>query len=386
VGDYTYTFVDIPSGQKIASLPLYGVSASDFLYTAGNGASAGMFTGSIRMDSDFASVSEILDMTRVEATAVWMDRLGTPIWGGILWTRTYQSDGRVMQLNAQSFSSYFSKVVWYPTRGYVAGANSYNHKDNPHNVIRFLAQYLSYYASPEYDIGLQLEPYHQTGDPDLQPNLYTTVNFALKDRKFLSSYITDMLALGAEYRIRPCLNDQGERVALFESGFAGDLGLTAQAADGGESYEYPGEIAKYWLTNSSANAPTRLFGVGQTTGTDDVLSLRQGSTVNRIGVDAVATYDTVDVAMVATRAAGDLISLQNDLNRPVYDIAGDQLDMEWSVGDHRRMIIDDPQRFSEPMSGVVRLTGWQLTPKSSEGVEQLSITIDDPTFLEAVSV
>src|SRR5688500_19807991 len=119
--EYTYTFIDIPSQTKLETLPLYGVSASDVLLTGQGGASAGAFTGSLRMDSDFSTVAEILDMTRPESTSVWMDRDDVPIWGGILWTRTYQSDGRDMQLNAQSLSSYLASAVYYPTRGSIDG-------------------------------------------------------------------------------------------------------------------------------------------------------------------------------------------------------------------------------------------------------------------------
>lgn len=388
MANYTYTFYDLASKTKLGALPLYGVSASDVLAGPGGGALAGTFTGSIRMDADFTSVQEILDMTRPESTGVWMDRNGTPIWGGICWTRTYQSDGRVLQLNAQGFASYHAKVVWWPTRGALAGATQYDLTDNPHNIVRFLWQYLLEYASAEYDIGVTLEDYHQVGDPVLTPDLFTTTSFMLAERKTLDEYVKEALDLGAEFRIRHLFDSNGDRIARFESGPEGSLGVTAEAADYGESYEYPGELSKYWLTNSSAGAPTRLFGVGKGSGTDDIFTLQQGSIANRIGVDTIKSYETTDQAQLELLAANDLRILQRDLNRPVYDVGsgGGDIDMSWSLGDYRRIVIDDPYRFTQPVSGVARLTGWQLSPSDAGGVETLSITIDDPTVLEALNV
>jgi hypothetical protein len=381
MGRYTYTFYDIPSKTKLGALPLYGVSASDVLVKPGGGALAGTFTGSIRMDSDFTTVTEILDMTRPEATSIWMDRDGTPIWGGILWTRTYQSDGRVIQLNAQSWASYLAKVVWWPTRGSLAGVAQHDLTDNPHNITRFLWQYLIEFASAEYDIGVTLEGYHQLPTP------MTTQSFLLAEHKSLDEYARDALTLGSEFRIRHFFDSNGDRVAQFESGPENSLGVTAEAADFGESYEYPGELSKYWLTNSSANAPTRLFGIGKVSGADDIFTVQQGGITNRIGVDATKSYETSDQPTLETMAATDLRLMQNDLNRPVYDVgASESIDLNWNVGDHRRVVIDDPYRFTAPVSGVVRLTGWQLSPADSGNAEQLSITISDPTVLEPLNV
>jgi hypothetical protein len=387
MANYTYTFYDIPSGTKLGSLPLYGVSVSDVLATGAGGASAGAMTGAIRMDSDFVqSAQEILDMTRPEATAVWMDRNETPIWCGILWTRTYQSDGRVMQFNAQGFQSYLSSVVWWPTRGPIAQIPQYDLTENPHNCARFIYQYLRDYASAEYDIGVQLETYHQIGDVSLTPSLFTTISFLLDDHKYLSEYMDLALKAGAEYRIRPQLDANGNRVPIFESMPTGQLGVSAEGADVGESFEYPGEMAKYWYTNSAANAPTRLFGTGKSAGADAAFSLKQGSITGRIGVDKVQSYDTDDPVLVSSYASADIVAMQGDLNRPVYDIAGSDIDMGWSVGDRRRVIIDDPYRFTRPMSGIVRITGWQLSPSTSDGVETLSITIDNISSLVALNV
>jgi hypothetical protein len=336
------------------------------------------------MDSDFTTVQEILDTTRPESTSVWMDRDDHPIWGGILWTRTYQSDGRVMQLNAQTFSSYPSSVVWYPKKVSYAH-NTKTLTDNPHNILRYCYQYFGSEASDEYDIGLTFEDYHQVGDAVANPDMYMTETFITTDLKWVQDHLAEALKNDCEYRIIVGLDENGDRFARFESGFGKTLGVTAEAAELGPSYQYPGEISKYFMTNSSAAAPTRLFGVGRTQGAEDITGVVQGPTTNRIGVDKVVSYETSNIVQMTRMEQVDLAN-QSDLQRPVYEIAGPDIDLDWAVGDYRRVIINDPQRFPTRVGGVVRLTGWQLSPAESDSGEALAVTIDDASLLEPLNV
>lgn len=376
--EYTYTFYDIRTQQKLGTLPLYGVNCTDLLLQGGGGAGAGSFTGSIRMDSDWVtSPQEILDITRPESTAVWMDRDDQPIWCGIVWTQTYQSDGRVLQLNAQTFSSYLDSVVWDPASLALASKTV---TDNPHNIIRYLYQYLLTEASEEYDIGVILEEYHQ----DLAGTMMTST-FARADHKYLREFADDALKAGAEYRILPMIID-GVRVPLLQSGVPNALGVTQNSADYGDPLQYPGDLSKYWLTNSASNAPTKLIGVGKATGQTEILAVQQGSTSGRIGVDKVVSYEISDQATLNLMVANDQQAAQAQLSRPVYELGGGTVDMSWKVGDYRRVVIDDPYRFPSPMSGAIRLVGWSLSPADSGAVEQQSITVDHVSNLVAVSV
>lgn len=375
--EYTYTFIDIRSQQKLGALPLYGVNCTDLLVQNATGTVAGTFTGSTRMDGDFATTQEILDMTRPESTMIWMERDETPIWCGILWTRTYQSDGRVLQLNAQTFSSYHTKVVWRPAD---TNVHTYSLTDNPHNVIRYLWQYCISEASPEYDVGVRLEAYHQ----DVYDEVVTQV-FNRTDYKPLREYGEDPMKAGAEYRIVPSIVD-GVRVPIFQSGPPNTLGVTQNAADQSTPYQYPGDLSKYWLTNSSANAPTRLIAIGKSEGQDEIVSVHQGSTTNRIGVDEVVSYETGDLTVLSRLGANDLTSKQSDLNRPIYEVAAGHAEPSFGLGDYRRVVIDDPYRFPQPMGGALRVVGWSLSPADSGGMEQQTIVIDNVSNLVALDV
>lgn len=385
--EYTYTFYEARTGVKLGSLPLYGVSASDVL--AGGQTTntiAGTFTGAIRMDSDFTTPQEILDITRPECTTVWMDRDGIPFWAGILWTRTYQSDGRVLQFQAQTFPSYFSKVVWYPTRGTLASVPKYSFQANPYNHVRLMWEYLANYASEEYNLArVVLEDSHFDSDAVTSPELWPTFQYNIPDRKFLSEYVDNAVKAGCEFRMRPTI-DNGERVVVYESGLTGTLGVPSAAADDGEVFQYPTDIAKYWLTDSITSAPSRVFGIGKSNGADDIFSRIDISDKNRLGIDEVISFDTSDPVVLTRQTQGALDAGQQQLQRPVYDLANESVNVSWNVGDYRRIIIDDPLRFSTPVSGVVRLVGYQLSPAGSDTVETQSITIDNATSLVPVNV
>lgn len=380
MAEYTYTFIDIRSQEKLGALPLYGVNCSDLLSRGAGGASAGTFTGSIRMDSDFVqSPQEILDLTRPEATMVWMEYDETPLWCGILWTRTYQSDGRVLQLNAQTFPSYLSSVVWDPEDPAVLTKQV---DEWAPNIVRYLWQYLISEAAPEYNVGVHLEEYHaELADV----SKFMHVTFDRAERKYLQEYAEEALKVGAEYKIVPSIID-GQRVPVFQSGYPNTLGLTQNAADLGVPLQYPGDMSKYWLTNSAANAPTKVIGVGKTSGQDDIVTVGQISTTGRIGVDKVISYDTGDLVTLTNLVASDQEAAQADLTRPVYEVAGGNIDLSWRLGDYRRVVIDDPYRFPGPVGGSVRLVGWSLSPPSSGGTAQFGITVSNTSNLVALNV
>jgi hypothetical protein len=368
---YTYSFYNIRSQEKLGVLPLYGVNFTDLLVRGEGGASAGTFTGSIRMDNDLVTTQEILDITRPEATAVWVDRDNVPIWCGILWTRTYQSDGRVMQLNAQTFSSYLSKVVWDPAN---PEKPRLLYTDVPYNMIRYLWRYLIVDAAEEYDVGVRLSPYQASTDTPM------TIDFLRSERKFLSEYLSLALKQGAEFRIVPRATSS-TRYPLLECGVPGSLGVAQDGAVQSSPFQYPGDLSKYWLTNSALGAPTKLIGIGKTTGQSEIVSVQQGDTTGRIGVDAVVNYDTTDLTTLTRLATHDLTVAQSELNRPVYELGPANTEVNWSLGDYKYIVIDDPYRFPTPVGGYVRLVGWGLSPASSDGVEQQSITIDDASKL-----
>lgn len=374
--EYTYIFDDALTGVKRGVLPLYGVNFSDFLQI--KQVRHGSFTGTIRMDNPLFTPEKILAIAKPGTTRIWVERDGVLIWGGLLWTHTYQSDGRSLQLSGQTFSSYLAAtlyVVVSPPDG-VGGAIGW-----PHNIMRL--PWLDLMDQPthpaRYNIGVTVEPFHSDGGGTYNYN--TGPNY----QHYWQKYIDDMIKLDAECRIKIFYNTSGVRTALFESHFRGRLGIPITAATQYPILRYPGVISKYWMTENMSTAASKIVGFGQANGDSTIFYQGVSLPTGYFGVDFNKTYDTDNLTELIDFVETDLLDTRPPVINPVYELAGDDLPFDFKVGDRRRIVIDDPYRYPDgPMGGTIRIVGWQLTPESSESVEQLSLTIDDESTLTPI--
>ena len=104
--DYRYFLTDLLSNQVISEVPFKGVS-----YERAN-RRAGSFSGSI----PFIEATKGLDLyeaTMPGRTGLYIMRNGVCVWGGIIWTRSYDVATRTMEVNGSEFISYFyRRQIW----------------------------------------------------------------------------------------------------------------------------------------------------------------------------------------------------------------------------------------------------------------------------------
>jgi hypothetical protein len=104
--DYRYFVVDLMSNELLAEIPFTGVSYSRSLREAGT------FSGSIAVTEATANLS-LYENTLPGKTALYVVRNNICVWGGIIWTRSYDIVGKSLSVDASEFSSYFYKrVIW----------------------------------------------------------------------------------------------------------------------------------------------------------------------------------------------------------------------------------------------------------------------------------
>lgn len=380
--EYQYIFDDVLTRAKLGTLPLYGVSCSDFL--SYDSTKPGNFTGTIRMDDRQYTSRQILDWTEPGKTRLWIERDGSLIWGGMIWTRTYQSDGRSMQLSGQTFASY-PGTVFLDFGGASVGIDGLG---EPYSVLRLIWRYLRNELSgipplpTYYNIGVTLEAFH--ADPTV-PNVTTTWNAS--DNKYLQAYVDELLGMNAEFRIRVFYSTTGVRTAQFESHKKGGLGTSAAASIDVPVLRYPGDISKYWMTDSTSVAAHKILGLGIASGNATLRYIGFDHPAGYVGLNLIKSYATDDQAILQANVDADVQLVKPPVVKPVYELSGDKVDMNFQLGDHRRVVIDDPYRYPDgPVAGTVRITGWQLSPESSLGNESLSLTIDDTSKLVTVGV
>jgi hypothetical protein len=100
--EYRYLFADLLTNQVLAELPLHSVSFNRELNTAGS------FSGQMLLSDSRATNYNIQDSTIPARTAIYVDRNGVLVWGGILWSRSYDSTSQTISFTATEFESYFS--------------------------------------------------------------------------------------------------------------------------------------------------------------------------------------------------------------------------------------------------------------------------------------
>ena len=100
---YRYLFADLISNQVLAELPVTNVNFTQQLN------SAGTFSASILISDKVETQLNIINSTTPSRTAIYVDRDGVLVWGGIIWSRDYDATSQHLTVNAQEFESYFSR-------------------------------------------------------------------------------------------------------------------------------------------------------------------------------------------------------------------------------------------------------------------------------------
>ena len=100
---YRYLFADLLTNEIIAELPLTGVSFTQQLNQSGT------LNGHVLLSALNSAEFNVNASTIPGRSAIYVDRNGDLIWGGIIWNRTYNSAEQVLSLTAREFESYFER-------------------------------------------------------------------------------------------------------------------------------------------------------------------------------------------------------------------------------------------------------------------------------------
>jgi hypothetical protein len=106
IAEYKYIFCDFVTDEVIAEIPLTDVSYSR------NIRDAGTLSGAIPVIDDTFNL-DLYGNTLPGKTSIYVLRNNVCVWGGIIWSRTYNIKERTVNINASEFISYLShRAVW----------------------------------------------------------------------------------------------------------------------------------------------------------------------------------------------------------------------------------------------------------------------------------
>jgi hypothetical protein len=100
---YRYLFADLLTNQILAELPLTGVTFTQSLN------SGGTFQGNILLSGINSEVQNVDAATIPARSALYVDRDGVLVWGGVIWARQFDSNDQRLKITAQEFETYFTR-------------------------------------------------------------------------------------------------------------------------------------------------------------------------------------------------------------------------------------------------------------------------------------
>lgn len=98
---WTFSVADLQTGIVLADLPFDSVSYTTPLNDAGT------FGASLMLDDDIARLHDVRDLTTPGRRCFYAFRDGAPMFGGIIWTSSYDSGSQKVSVGGADFWSYF---------------------------------------------------------------------------------------------------------------------------------------------------------------------------------------------------------------------------------------------------------------------------------------
>ena len=365
---YRYLFADLRTNNILAELPLTRVSFSQVLN------SAGTFEGTI-LGSDIRERGyDIAGSTIPGRTAIYVDRDGVLIWGGILWVRSYDSQTQHFRFQAREFPSYFEHRRITDT--YV-----YENQDQ-----LFIAQDLLNIAQAVTggDIGV-IVPTNTSGID------VTRVYFDYERKDFWQA-IKDLSNQqdGFDFNIDVAYDTNLEPQKYARTEYP-QRGITYNANDPDALvFEFPGNVVLYEWPDDGAQMANTMYGIGPNSNEAKILATAVSPT-NQIAAgyplleDTVSYTDQYDPDLLYQQTLAEVTARQLPVPTPkiVIPAYASPVLGSYKTGDECLLRITD-DRFPNNGSGfglsqVFRIVAISVEP-GEDGPERVTLTLTLPTL------
>jgi hypothetical protein len=370
VAEFRYHFYDAPTGTRIDTLPVEGVTFSTELRGVGT------FTGTLPLYADDLDANRVASATIPDRTKLYIERDNALVWGGrLIPPRDYESNAGRLTINAEE----------------TLGALAY----------RFLPN-LSWYGVDQFDIFRGILASLQ-GDTGGNLGLLVTPGLSgvLRDRNYLLadqtvglealtnlSEVINGFDFATQVTWSPTMTPQETIVLAYpRMGRVGtDAGLVMEYdrfGGGGNIASYtwsdgPGLFTRSWATTETEEGVQL---VASATNTALITAgyplLEQSDTYDGI-VILQTLQDHADAA--SAYAAGHRVTAEVTVKAQTGLELGD-----WQMGDDVLVRLSDwrfppdPATGAPGYSGYLRIVGWEVKPGD---VEEYTFTLGD--FLEAL--
>jgi hypothetical protein len=373
---YTYLACDLMTNAILAELPLSSVSYENRL----NG--AGTFTGALMLGDPRVAAIDPIGSTQEARTALYVKRDNRLVWGGILWTRRYDSNTKLLQLGGQEFWSYFAhRIIVPPSLGQIV-----------------------YLATDQIVIATFLLN-NAMGVPGGNPGSKATPPSGFQFAGQLNcggvAGLVDFQAFDYELKT---VSSEVETLAQAQAGFdfAVDVAFDANGnpakyitfnyprrgigvGNSGLVFDSPGNIMSYQWPEDGTKMANSVYLYGAGAGNTMLRASQADPSLLDAGyplLDTSSSYKgTTSQGVLNSFVTAELTAYRVPLTLPVLEVnpAQDPVLGSYTVGDECRVRITD-ERFPVPNNVIdapFRIVGIKVQPQETQ-VETVTLTLTNP--------
>lgn len=370
---YTFLSTDLVSGAVLGELPLTAVQLDCQLNSAGN------LTAGANLDDPRIKNSIFLGATIPGRTALWAYRGSKIVWGGILWTRQWQSVGKTFAITGQTFESYGTRR--YPRSWLGTAVKTYKNVGQcaTINDLWIAAQGVKY-----GNIGVI--PQDASAFPSNDTQRTTVVN-GYDLSQSLDDIIQTLLQLdsGPDYTIAWGTDSNGlpTKQLVVQNVIGNPIATSNLFVD------YPGPMRDYQYIEDASSGANQWWATGSGSGasaivgeaTDTAGTLAAGWPLLE-NVDSSSIVSAVsDKTKIGSYANADLLAFPMPLVTHQADLFGMVAPQfgTYGMGDYATFSVIDP-RFPAGLQFTTRVIGWTITPPDAGGgPEQITLVFNEQT-------
>ncbi len=354
---YRYTFLSLRDEQVIEEINLEGVYCQRILN------SPGQFNATVPLDQTGKRNQDLVAATVPGKTWVVVEREDVPVWWGINWSRTYQSQAKLMELWSWGFEA-------FPQRQIMLSDFTRTAQNQLHTFADLWSDMQASKTGRNMNVNVP------TSFP---PSVIKDVNILATDAKYYGDIMTALAdsSDGFDWTIQCYKYNNLYRKDLVMGYPQLGIGTNADYL----TFSYPGSILNYYETESMTNAGTHIYGYGAGEGSQQITArVEYNDLVDLQGWPRwdieVSLKDIDDQFMLNALTLQEGIKRKVPMNHYTVTVKGD-LDPimgSFGLGDSCRLSLKDP-KHPDGYEIITRIIGFELHPPSSGSVEQLQLIL-----------
>jgi hypothetical protein len=364
---YRYLLGDLLTNEIIAELPLTGVAFTQQLNTYGT-LNAHILLSGINGDKFNVDASTIPGRN-----VIYVDRDGILVWGGVIWSRAYNSTSQILNITAQEFMSYFAH-------------RRINQTDNFNGIDQLIiAKTLieNAQAQPYGDVGIGYNSEGQTTSGVLVDRVY--YDYELKT---VFNAIQDLSRQqdGFDFHIDIEYDGITGLPSKYFNTYFPKVGVTYSPTDPSALvFNFPaGNIVEYQYPEDGSIVANTVYALGAGSNEGRITSIAQDMTKLSDGwalLEDQANYsDVTDQTVLDNLATGQVVAMSYPpttltVVAPPYV---DPIFGTYEVGDEARIIITD-SRFPNTLDEIYRIVALSVQP-GENGPERVTLTLTQGTY------